>query len=265
MNKKIFFLISVLMFSIYNVQIIFAHHAMEYIEMESYSTAKKSEFVFHLHYDYMVDDMNEPSLDHWEFTPGISYGITDRIMFDFHTHFAKFGAGHLVVDITAPEYAQYAKLGPSPFMEAFAMSFQGRITESKQLPVDIAVVFKYEQPFKRSEELLGGQKVYEGTLILSRDFGEHSNICFNFNFGKDGEESIRSCSLGIKTPISLDPHGIAAGVEFLVGDYEKLDESWSILPGIYAPLAENITFKTGLEFGKDAKSMRANATLMYRF
>jgi len=243
----------------------FAHHAMEYIEMESYSTAQRGQFVFHLHYDYMVDDKNNPNLDHWEFTPGISYGIIDRLMFDFHTHFAKFGAGHLVVDLTDPKYQQYAQNGPPPFMEAFAVSLQGRITEAKQLPVDIGVVFTYEQPFERSEELLDGQKVYKGTLILSRDFGEHSNICLNFNFGKDGDESIKGLALGIKTPISQDPHGIAAGIEFLVENYENLDESWSILPGIYAPLAENITFKTGLEFGKDANSMRANTTLMYRF
>ncbi|MFN3966163.1 MAG: hypothetical protein ACK4JE_00480 [Endomicrobiia bacterium] len=241
----------------------FAHHAMEYIEMESYSTARKGEFVFHLHYDYMVDDKNDPNLDHWEFTPGLSYGILDRLMFDFHTHFAKFGPGHLVVNLNDPKYSKYSQNGPSPFMEAFALCLQGRITEEKQLPVDVAVAFTYEQPFPRSEELLDGQKVYEGTLILSRSFGVHSNVCLNVSFGKDGDETIKSLALGIKTPISQDPHGIAAGVEFLVSDWKKLDESWSILPGIYASLAENIIFKTGIEFGKDANSMRANTTLMY--
>ncbi len=61
---------------------VFAHHAMEYIEVESYITAKQGERVFHLHYDYMVDDSDNPGLDHWEFTPGISYGIVDRLMRD---------------------------------------------------------------------------------------------------------------------------------------------------------------------------------------
>ena len=46
---------------------------------------------------------------------------------------------------------------------------------------------------------------------------------------------------------------------------EDFEESWSILPGVYFPLGENIIFKTGLEFGKDMDSMRANVTLMYRF
>ena len=32
-----------------------AHHAMEYIEMESYTTARQGELVFHLHYDHMAD------------------------------------------------------------------------------------------------------------------------------------------------------------------------------------------------------------------
>ena len=57
-----------------------AHHAMEYIEMESYTTAKRGEYVFHLHYDYMVDDEDDADLDHWELTPGLSYGLLDRLM-----------------------------------------------------------------------------------------------------------------------------------------------------------------------------------------
>ena len=46
---------------------LFGHHAMEYIEMESYSTAMKGEFIFHLHFDYMVNDDSNPALDHWEY------------------------------------------------------------------------------------------------------------------------------------------------------------------------------------------------------
>jgi hypothetical protein len=95
-----------------------AHHAMEYVDMESYSTAKRGEKVFHLHYDYMVDDDKDPRMDHWEFTPGLSYAITDRLMADMHTHFAKFGAGHVVEE----RAAEFEPNGPSPFMEAVALA-----------------------------------------------------------------------------------------------------------------------------------------------
>ncbi len=123
----------------------------------------------------------------------------------------------------------------------------------------------YEVPFKRSKDLLDGKEVYEGILILSKDFGEHSNACLNLKFGKDGDETVKEWAFGGKTPISEDPRGIAAGVEFL-GSFEDFGDSWSILPGIYMPLGgEDIILKTGLEFGKGMESMRANVTLMYRF
>ncbi|MCS7231335.1 MAG: hypothetical protein RMJ67_04270 [Elusimicrobiota bacterium] len=243
----------------------FCHHAMEYIEIESYQTAKKGEFIFHLHYDYFVDDQDDPTLDHWEFTYGVSYGILDRLMFDVHTHFAKFGAGHLVVDLNEPKYQNYSQLGPSPFIEAAAFVLQARVTEEKQLPIDIALAFKYEYPTQKSKELLDGKEVFEGSLILSKNFAQHSNICFNLNFGKDGEESIKTLALGVKTPLTFYPHGITFGVEFLVENYQDISNSWSILPAIYAPFLENIIFKTGIEFGKNLEKLRTNCTLMYRF
>ena len=234
----------------------FSHHAMEYIELESYPTARKGEFVFHLHYDYFVEDKDNPKLDHWEFTPGISYGILDRLMFDFHTHFSKFGLEHVVEE----KKAEYEPFGPSPFMEAAAFSLQYRFTEGWF--INIAGVLTYELPYQRSRDLLDGKEVYKATLVLAKDFGLHSNTTLNLTYGKDGEEEIKEWGFGIKTPISQDPHGIAAGVE-LIGDF---DGNISVLPGVYAPLgAENIIFKTGLEFGKDLNSMRANVTLMYRF
>ncbi|MBA7495465.1 hypothetical protein ES702_06052 [subsurface metagenome] len=237
----------------------FAHHAMEYIEMESYTTAREGEFVFHLHYDYMVENKDCPGEDHWELTSGLSYGITDRLMVDIHTHFAKFGNALLVEE----EQANYEPNGPSPFMEAVAFGLQCRVTENS--PVDVAVACVYEVPFSRSKDLLDGEEVYEGILILGRDFRTHSNISLNLKYGKDGDETIKEWALGVKVPISDDPHGIAAGVEFL-GCFEDFEDSWSILPGVYMPLGgENIIFKTGLEFGKGMESMRANTTLMYRF
>lgn len=235
----------------------FAHHAMEYVSLESYSTAKQGEKVFHVHYDYMVDENGNPALDHYEFTPGITYGITNRLMFDIHTHFAKFGKDHLI----EAEQENFGEMGPSPFMEAFALAIQFRVTED--FPIDIAIAGVYEEPFKRSIDLLDGQRVFEGCLILSKDFAEHSNVCLNLKGGLDGEEKFTEWAFGVKIPISADSHGIAAGIEFH-GDFEEVVENSSILPGVYFPLgSEDTVFKTGIEFGKD--NIHVNATLMYRF
>ncbi len=239
-----------------------AHHAMEYIEMESYTTARKGERVFHLHYDYMVDDEDNPDLDHWELTPGVSYGVVDRLMFDIHTHFAKFGADHVVQD----RRDEFGTNGPSPFMEAVAASLQYRLTEGWL--VDVAVVGTIEIPFARSEDLLGSEdNVYQGLLILGKEFEGHRNITLNLGYQREGDEDDFSWAVGAKTPLTEDPHGIAAGVE-IMGSFEDAADNWSLLPGVYMPLgAPNVTLKTGLEFGQadGADALRANVTLMYRF
>lgn len=241
-----------------------AHHAMEYIEMESYATAKRGEKVFHLHYDYMTDDRDDPTLDHWEFTPGLSYGITDRLMADVHTHFASFESGHVVEE----RRAEFEPNGPSPFMEAVALVLQYRLTQGG--PVDLAIAGTWEIPFDRAEELLGSEDhVYAGTLIVSRSFGAHGNVCANFTYEVEGDADEWGWALGVKNPISVDPHGIAAGIEVL-GDFDG--NRWSVLPGVYAPIAEAVTLKTGFEVGQEqddeerwADTLRANVTLMYRF
>ncbi len=239
-----------------------AHHAMEYIEMESYSTAKRGERVLHLHYDYMADDRDNPDLDHWEFTPGLSYGITARLMADVHTHFAQFGPDHIVDS----ERQNFEPNGPSPFMEAVAASLQYRLVEDWLL--DLAVVGTVEVPFSRAEKLLGSEdNVYAVLLIIGKTFGEHSNVTLNLGYEEEGEEDDISWALGVKTPLSADPHGIAAGVE-VMGSFEDAADNWSVLPGVYMPLgADNVTLKSGLEFGESdgADAMRANLTLMYRF
>jgi hypothetical protein len=235
---------------------------MEYIEMESYSTAKEGECVFHLHYDLMVDDKDNPNLDHWELTPGLSYGIADRLMFDIHTHFAKFGVDHVVEE----QRSLFEPNGPSPFMEAAAGTLQYRVTQDWLLNVAIAVGM--EVPFSRAEDLLGSEdNVYCGMLILGKDFEGHRNITVNLGYEVEGDDDDFHWAIGAKTPLTADEHGIAAGIEFM-GSFEDTSDNWSVLPGLYMPLgAPNITLKTGLEFGKEdaADTTRANVTLMYRF
>jgi hypothetical protein len=240
-----------------------AHHAMEYIEMESYSTARRGEAVFHVHYDYMIDDAENPRADHWEYTPGLAYGATDRLMFDVHTHFAKFGEDHIVEE----KRAEYEGTGTSPFLEAAAATVQYRLTEG--MAVDVGISGTIEVPFSRARSLLGSEdNVYAGMLILSKDFGVHANVTANLLYEQEGEENGTGWAVGIKTPISADPHGIAAGVEVL-GDFENV--AWAVLPGVYAPLGDGIVFKTGLALGQEevdgesTDTLRASVSLMYRF
>lgn len=237
----------------------FAHHSFEYIGMDGYTTAQKGEFVFRLLYDYIVEDKDNPSVDRWELTPGLAYGITDRLMFDFHTHFAKFGYGHVVEE----KQENYKPLGPSPFIEAGAFALQYRLTEGWL--VDVAVSGLYEIPFGRSKELLDGKEVYEGTLIVSKGLGTHSNVCLNFTYGRDGDKEIKEFALGVRTPISYDPHGVAISVEFL-GEIEEGKINWFVLPGLSFPLgSESTIFRSGLGFGENMNNMRTNITIIHRF
>ncbi len=233
-----------------------AHHAMEFISLESYNTAPQGAFVFHLHHDYMIDDRDQPTLDHWELTPGLSYGLTDRLMVDVHGHFAKFGVGHLIT----PHVEFYQQIGPSPFMEAIAFALQYRITE--KAPLEIGITLAYEEPFSRSVELIGGQRVFAAALIVNKAFKGHRNLLVNFYGELEGQEVAYGWGIGFRSPLTPDAHGVAAGVE-LLGD---LNGDYSILPGIYFPLGmQDIVFKTGLEFAPNQGATRSNITLMYRF
>ncbi|MEA3285749.1 MAG: hypothetical protein U9Q77_00025, partial [Candidatus Marinimicrobia bacterium] len=213
-------------------------------------------FVFHLHHDYMVDDREQPDLDHWELTPGLSYGITDRLMVDLHGHFAKFGGGHLV---SSTESA-YNTLGPSPFIEAIALALQYQIT--KNSPVEIGITLGYEEPLNRSVELLDGQRVFAAALIVNKAFNGHRNLLVNFYGELEDEDVAYGWGIGFRSPLTPLAHGVAAGLE-LLGDF---DGEYSILPGIYFPLGmQDIVFKTGLEFAPNQGATRSNITLMYRF
>lgn len=237
---------------------VFAHHALEYIETESYSTSRKGEYLFHLHYDLMSEDKDDPRQDHWELTPGVAYGITDRLMFDAHVHYASFENGLLVEE----RQAEFEPDGPSPFLEAAAFTLQYRLSEG--WPVEVAVAGTYEAPFDRAEDLLGSEEVYEGTLILAREFGGHGNVTLNLTYGEEGGDDYQDYALGVRNALTDDPHGVAAGLEIL-GDLEEIEDAWSVLPGIYFPLNEQTLMKTGLEIGNGQDYTRANITLMHRF
>ncbi len=241
------------------VPFVVAHHAMEYIAIESYSTPPQGSFLFHLHYDYMAPNKNDVSLDRWEITPGLGWGITDRLLFDAHTHYAKFGPGHLDED----RRDEFGPNGPPPFLEAASFVLHYRLIEHWWL--DVAVSAAIELPFARARDLLDAKPVYEGGLILAREFGRHGNVTLNLAYEyEDGDEEW-SFGLGVKNPISADPHGIAAGIEFL-GEFEDFKDSWTVVPGLYFPLGKPDTiFKFGMMFGRNMDYTRTSMSLLYNF
>jgi hypothetical protein len=275
---KKYLIVSIFTILVFLVNTLYSHHAMEYIEMDSYSTAKSGEFVYHLHYDYMVDNKLDPQSDHYEITPGLSMGITNNLMFDIHCHFAKFGSSHLDNDDESKQAENMALYpdGPSPFIEAGALSLQYRIGESNQLPVDIAVSAFGEMPTKRAENLLNSEEVFGGSLILGKDFGLHNNITINLNYERDGDENIYAWALGTKFVLSkVDENAPAFGIEVL-GDFEG---HIGIMSGLYASIMQDTIFKTGIFIGlsqyikKDdagfqeekEEDIRFNFTLMKRW
>ncbi len=275
MNKRFFIFVKVTFFLMFFMNISFAHHAMEYIEIESYSTAKKGEFVFHWHYDYMVDNKNDPQGDHYEITPGLSYGIMDKLMVDIHGHFAKFGNSHLDNDdsVKLAKYQTEYPDGPSPFIEAGAIALQYCVTDAGQLPVNIAISPFFEFPTNRAKELLNSQMVFGGSVIIGKNYGLHNNLTVNLSYERDGDEDVYGWGIGSKFVLStVDEHAPAFGIEIL-GDYEG---HIGILPGIYAGILQNTVLKAGIFIGlsqymkKDdtgfqeekEEDLRANVTVM---
>ncbi len=238
---------------------LFAHGALEFIDLQTYEIGNAGSTQLYFQYDYISDDSNDPKSDHWEFTPGVSYSIINKLQIDIHTHFAKFESNHLV----APYRTDYEHTGSSPFMEAVAAVVQYQITS--ELPVNFAIALMTEVPFKRAKQLLGSDKnLYGAMLIAGYDFGKHSNLTFNLVYENEGEDDTTTWGLGCKTPLGQDDHGVNAGLE-IISDFDF--DTWSILPGIYIPISEGIMAKSGIAFGQEeaAQTLRASVSFMYSF
>lgn len=238
-----------------------AHHALEYIDVSSYSIAEQGQFLFYALYDNMVDDPDAPEMNHWEFTPGFSYGITDWLMLDMHMHYAKFGAGHLSEEAKGRVSLPALEVGPSPFLEAGTIALQAALPSFGWLNVGFEAAVEF--PFKGAKRYLGAEdNVYEFGIILDHEFGEHQRITANIVHWEEGDEDGDEWRLGIRTPLTPNADGIAGGLE-LQGSFDE--SMWTFMPGIYAPLARNIIAKTGIEITKDFEAQRFHVSAMFIF
>lgn len=248
-----------------------AHHALEFIDVTSYTLAEKGQFVFYLFYDHKSIDADDPGFERWEFTPGLSYGVTDWLMVDAHTHYAKFGANYVEEDylegLPADARARTEIQGASPMLEAVTVGAQVAVPRFNNF-VDVGFLVAAEFPFRQARRVLGADKpVYEAELILHREFGGHRIIAANLInvMEHDGEryEHEQEWRLGFRSPLTPNPDGIAAGLE-LEGNFS--DSDWFFMPAVYAPIMGNAIFKTGLQVnGREGKAHRFHASLMYLF
>lgn len=252
-----------------------AHHALEYIDTASYTITEKGQGIAYLLYDYSVGDTDNPGLDKWEFTPGISYGVTDWLMLDAHTHFAQFGRDELTdeyldsisTDPNDPVRQRIENIGSAPMLEAAALNAQVALPRFNDW-VDVGFGLTVEVPFQQAKRALGAEGLgYEFQLILHREIAEHVMVTANLSHNMeeiDGDmESEQSWRLGMRFPISPNPDGIAAGLE-LEGSFEE--SAWAWMPGIYAPITNNAIAKMGLQIdGKETEAARFHASLMYLF
>lgn len=248
-----------------------AHHALEFIDVSSYTLTEKGQFVFYLLYDHKSIDANDPGSERWEFTPGLSYGVTNWLMLDAHTHYAKFGANFIEEDyldsLSEDARARTESQGASPMLEAVTISAQVAVPRFNNF-VDVGFAVAAEFPFSQAKKVLGADKpVYELELILQRDFGGHRTIAANLvnviEHDGDSYEHEQEWRLGFRSPITPNPDGIAAGLE-LEGNFD--DSDWFFMPAIYAPITGNAIFKTGLQMNaKEGKAHRFHASLMYIF
>ncbi len=249
-----------------------AHHALEYIDTTSFTLAEKGQGITYLLYDHTTQDPNDPGSNKWEFTPGISYGVTDWFMFDAHMHYAQFGYNELSEDyidsITDSELlARLESQGSAPMLEAAALNFQFALPKVTDL-FNIGFATTVEIPFNQAKKLLGAEGLgYEFELVLQRELWEHAMVTANLIHAMeevDGDmEGEQAWRLAFRTPISPNPEGIAAGIEF-EGSFEE--SAWTVMPGIYAPITNNAIAKMGFQIhGKEFEAARFHASLMYLF
>lgn len=242
-------LILVLSFGVFN-RAAAAHHAKDYIVVESYDTTNEDQVYVLNEFDFFIPDTDHGSEDNWEYTPTVLYGITDRLMYNFHFHLKRV-------------------TGRDPFIEAFTMGLQYRLLERRKLPVDMAFSLDYEYPTPRSEHVLDGKDKMTLTGIFSKRFRHGIDVTLNL-FGERelvlGDHSEIGWRVGAKGPV-IPPlrKRLEAGLEF-EGLFDK-DPRAEVIPGVYTHVFDGNVIKAGIGFGltEKADDMSFRAVYLHEF
>lgn len=232
MNTLKYILITIIL--VMFIQISRAHHAKEYLKTESYALAPKGKFILFNGFDYYKFNSSFYS---WEFTPTLTYGITDRLMAGFHVHYYKNS------DFSAP------------FIEAGAVALQYQITKPNTYFLDIAWITEFEFPFKKSRKEMAGAQLLINTLVLSKELSNDMNITMNLRYEQElskDKKHLFEYNLGTKGYPVKSIEWLEAGLE-LHGSLGNNAEIY-MTPGIYAELSKLVVLKAGVSIGLNDNS-----------
>ncbi len=232
---------------------VFLHHAKEYLVLEAYTTPRKGQFYYFTGFNFFNEKKNQDQFNHYEITPLLTYGITDRFMGSFHFHISQFNPN---------EENNLSK--PSIFLEAFTFGVQYRLTEPTEKYFDLAWSISYEYPNNDSRKKIEGKDLFTNTFIISKELTGDMNITFNFSYHQEifyGGESKFSYGAGFKFPPFKKLDFLEMGVE-ITGDLSE-NPNIHIIPGIYISPTQNSLFKIGPGFGVTADATRFSLNIVF--
>ena len=201
-----------------------AHHAREYIVITSYETGNRGDLLAGLSYDRA----SKGEFYDWEITPALLYSLTDRIMFETHTHFKK-------------------EKGLDMFWEAFTIGSQLKLSQAEDTFFDLGLNLSFEFPTSQSREKIDGERLMESRLIFSKELPRDVNICWNLiceQVLENDKETTLSLGMGTKTVIMKNLEG---GVE-IMGVLES-ESAWEMIVGRYYSVNEKTVLKGGFGLG----------------
>ncbi|MFC1693963.1 hypothetical protein ACFL1R_10705 [Candidatus Latescibacterota bacterium] len=215
---------------IYLTNSAYAHHSREYILLTSFQTGAKGSCLFGLSYD----SASKNKYYSWETTPAILYSLTNKIMFETHTHFRK----EKNIDL---------------LWEAVTFGTQVQLTNPNSHFLDLGLCFSFETPTSKSRDELSGENIFGLRLILSKELPYDMNICSNVAFTQiieNKKENYIEFIIGSKKPIISEK--LECGIEML-GDFEK-GTAINVLFGLYYSPKDNIIIKSGAGPGLTEKA-----------
>jgi len=207
------------------------HHAKEYLRTESYAQAPKHGLIFFNGFDSFKPHFNRSTGESWEYTPTLTYGFSDRLMINLHTHLLHIQSH-------------------APFFEAGALGLQYQISRPGTWPIDMGLSVEYELPFRQSRTLINGKQIFNTTLILSKELPGDINITGNLSYTKEtkyGSHDEFSMAMGLKGHPIPQLDWLESGIEMLgtPGTHPTV----TLVPGLYAALNESVIIKAGASLG----------------
>ncbi len=250
-NKKILILGSTILIFVLSTPA-FAHHAKEWLIIESYEVTHKGEVVNITSFDYFDPDTENSADNEWEFTPTFLYGITDHLMLDLHFH---------LLDV----------IGVGPFIEAGTVGLQYKLLERGELPIDLGFSMGYEYPTGKSEDVLDGTDLLTFTSIISRKINRWLDITTNLSYEREmhlGDSSEVNWKFGVKGPF-IPPirRRFEGGLEFQ-GNFDLgADPRVEVVPGVYWHIKGDTVLKAGIGAGltEEADDVTFRIALVHGF